>query len=329
MYVFKLLMLGLDQAVAQVFGDRAGIYTSPFNYKHSLGVSLGVHTCHVGGELVKMQVWDVAVNHPSLMMPRMFFGSQGAIYLAEPRQLRALKMLRRDVQQCCGRIPELFLLLGSKRVITKLTSRLRRAQFHGYMTPSKAFDEIAAMIVRHRRGGVTPPPFRFAAIRIPKKLIKAAREQKAREYTYAPTVSQMMRECLESEGFSIVEGIVTLHAYDSIFQVNVINGTVRFEPLRCFYCMKGFRKWRNLCLVAASRGWSNVPLTQRELEVLAKLHAIAAEMLPPEPERNIRESVQQARKCTGYDPMPLQSEQEDPVSALIDDLIDYTIQIPQ
>ena len=326
MYLFKLLVLGLDDAVTRVFLETAGTYMISPEYKRSLGASIGVHTCHVEGEDVKMQVWDVAVDDLSPMSRLMLSGGQGSLYLLYPHQLKTVKMLRREVRWRCGGIPELFLLLGSKREISRLSQRMDGALFQGYVKPDGAFSRIASMILRHRTGGAGVPPFGFAALRLPRRRVRAVQSRMLRARTLGAAASHTLLECLESGGFKVTDGLVTLYAYDAIFQVNVVTGAVRFEPLRCFSCARGFRRWRSLCLVAVSRGWSSVALSQRELEVLAKVYAIASESLPPGPEGQVVELVRRAWSCSNYDPMP-QPGEIDSVSLLMDELLGHTAQM--
>jgi hypothetical protein len=123
----------------------------------------------------------------------------------------------------------------------------------------------------------------------------------------------------ESEG-----NIVTLQAYEAVFQVNLISGSVRFTPLLCHGCAKGARKWTNLCLVAAGPGWSNTSLNQRDLEVLSKLHAIATESLPKDRESMVAKAVSAVSGCRQFKAAPFKLQVPDPIEDLLDALIDST-----
>ncbi len=330
-YVFKTLLLGGEDFVTKLFCQRASIKTFAGEYKRSVGVGLGVHSCEVNDTRIRMQLWDIAVSDARWAPIRtMFRGGHAAIYVVNAENLESLRFLRQDVKHYCGRIPEIFLFYGSTRHLMKLKRKMRKADFLGIVNPLEVLDKLANMMFSDSRFSSGVPPFYLGILDIPwKKLVE---ERRAAVPTSSPRTSRVLStelvESVKAGGFDTEGSIATLQAYDAIFQVNLISGATRFIPSLCHGCLKGSRKWTNLCLVAAGPGWSNTSLSQRELEVLSKIHAIANEILPPERECIVQKIVNDAGGCRQFKAAPVKLSFSDPVEELLDELVEATAAIP-
>ncbi|MFX1475555.1 MAG: hypothetical protein ACFFCO_08805 [Promethearchaeota archaeon] len=324
-YVFKTLLLGGEDYATKLFCQQASVKTFAGEYKQSVGVGLGVHSCSVNDIRVRMQLWDIAVSDTRWAPIRtMFRGGHAAIYVANTEQLESLRVLRQDVLHYCGRIPEIFLFYGPTRQLMQLKRKMKKSDFLGLVTPSEALDELANMMFDRSPHGGGIPPYSFAALEIPSKKLEDARRAAVQVSHTRPalTVSPELIDAISESGFDVVGSSITLHAYQAVFQVNLLSGAVRFTPRICHECLKGARKWTNLCLVAAGPGWSNTSLNQRELEVLSKIHAIVNELLPAERECIVQKIVEETSQCHHFKEAPVTSPVSDPVDEVLDLLVE-------
>jgi hypothetical protein len=205
----------------------------------------------------------------------------------------------------------------------QIKRKMKKSDFLGLITPSEALDRLANMMFkRSPRGSI--PPYSFAALEIPWKKLEEARRAAFQISQARPSLSlsQDLIDSVSDGGFDVEGSSITLHAYEAVFQVNLLSGAVRFTPRICHDCEKGARKWTNLCLVAAGPGWSNLSLNQRELEVLSKIHAIANELLPAERECIVQKVVKDTSKCRHFKEAPLKPDLSDPVEEVLDWLVE-------
>lgn len=326
-YVFKTLLLGGEDFATRFFCQQASVKTFAGEYKRSVGVGLGVHSCEVNDTRVRMQLWDIAVSDARWAPIRtMFRGGHAAIYVVNAERLESLRYLRQDVKHYCGRIPEIFLFYGSTRNIMQIKRKLGRSNFLGLVTSGEALDELAEMMFNSSLYESGVPPFRFAALEIPLK--KMVESQRALPSSSTPHILRIMSpeliDTVQASGFENEGTIVTIQAYDAVFQVNLISGSVRFSPFLCHGCSKGSRKWTNLCLVAAGPGWSNTSMNQRDLEILSKIHAIASESLPKDRDCIVSKAVSAVEGCRHFKAAPLKLPVPDPIEEILDMLIDST-----
>lgn len=82
------------------------------------------------------------------------------------------------------------------------------------------------------------------------------------------------------------------------FQIDLEGAQVHYAPPMCGYCKdpcfrRGFRK---VCMNTVSRGYSNLGLTETELRILAKIHAILEEDFDPQMERQLPNSCNQGSR---------------------------------
>ncbi len=330
-YVFKTLLLGGEDFATRLFCQQASVKTFAGEYKRSVGVGLSVHSCSINDTRIRMQLWDIAVSDSRWAPIRtMFRGGHAAIYVVNAEHLESLRILRQDVMHYCGRIPEIFLFYGSTRRIKQLKGKLKKPEFLGFITPNEALDELASMMFNHPRHGIDAPPYYFAVLEVPWKKLVEARRVSVPGSPAKPfrILSPELLDYVKAGGFDVEGSSVTLQAYQAVFQVNLLSGAVRFSPLLCHECSKGSRKWTSLCLVAAGPGWSNTALNQRELEVLAKIHAIANETLPAERDCMVQEAVAGVSSCRHFKAAPVKPRVSDPVEIILDELVESVSMTP-
>jgi len=115
---------------------------------------------------------------------------------------------------------------------------------------------------------------------------------------------------VEEIGLKIVDNCVKILNKYGLFTINLINGTVLFEPIFCENCKNFSRCKKNsnesskkLCIVSDSVGWSNVPIGGDKLLILSKIFAILNEKLP----NHVLNQMKQVLKCLNI-PSPKENE---------------------
>jgi len=106
----------------------------------------------------------------------------------------------------------------------------------------------------------------------------------------------IMKTILAGLGYSVSDNSqVKILNHHGLFIIDLVRGNVNFVPAWCRDCNNSGcfsrikREKKKLCIISESDGWSNVDLSKENLEVMAKIFAIAEDNLPSSVIRQIKE----------------------------------------
>ncbi|MFX1295813.1 MAG: hypothetical protein ACFFD2_13295 [Promethearchaeota archaeon] len=108
---------------------------------------------------------------------------------------------------------------------------------------------------------------------------------------------------LEEIGIKINEkNMVEILTHRGFFSVSIANGRVYYESLLCKSCQRNDchykyqSRTKSLCIISASKGWSNEGLFEHQLLILSKIFAITEDKLP----FHILNQIKKCSDCKHY-----------------------------
>ncbi len=252
-------------------------------YKNTIGCDIATLEVKLPYDHVTISIWDIAsTNRFQFFRSTFFKGASCAILAFDLTSYHSFNPILMnfitEIYMNLGAIP--LILIGcnadkedlrqiSYNDIEQLRERMGTVVYFEINNDNNAmlsiFETAAELILNHM--GISEEDRRIAY------------EWKQKQLKNIITV-------LEEMNFPVNEkDEVDIFNHHGLFSINLINGSVTFEPIICSKCEniscphKKVPRKKTLCIISVGNGYAK-ELAEHELLILAKIFAIAQEMLP-------------------------------------------------
>ena len=253
-------------------------------YKHTIGCDIGIIDVQLPYDRVTLSIWDIASSERFRFFRSSFFrGASCAILAFDLTRHHSfnptLINLITEIYTNLGAVP--IILIGcnalredlrqiSREEIEQLCERMAHVVYfeiaHDPNQMVSVFETAAGLILNHL--GYDEVDRRIA-------------------FEWKQKQLETIMSVLDDLDFHVNDkDEVEIFTHHGLFSINILNGSVTFEPIICGKCenyschYKKRPRRKSLCIVSGGHGWSNQELYDHELLILAKIMAIADDNLP-------------------------------------------------
>lgn len=265
-------------------------------YKNVVGVDIGVAKLKVNNKEIILSLWDcLCQNETNPLRTGFYKGSDGAIVCFDSRTLDEMDEYLNEFHKFSKRkVPILYIHIHENEECSQ-NFILKEQNIIKFINIHDALNWFAQKMLNVDDNCQTG----YLEIRI----------DELSEVTFPPDIAfdithpEKLVPILMEMGFIISDdNIVHILNERALFSVNLLDASVKINPLMCDACKRRCKREKNICIILNSKGWASIPdLSQKDLLILSKIYALANMSYKDKNfPKDVKNQIMQVLRCSKF-----------------------------